>query len=92
VGYQTGLPKHPSGDVYEVLDGRGEAHGGQLAPRHLVALLRLITEGEKGLAAAGLSAGVSNRQHLLLAHVGPGTRRRGLGEGAVTAVVATELG
>src|SRR6266566_6466454 len=81
---EPGAPGH----VFE----RGRApKGGELVAGDAVANLRLVAQGEEGLAAACGGACPRNLEHFLLAHVRPLPAPRGPGERAVTANVAAEL-
>ena len=93
VGQQAGLVEHQPAAVGQVLDGRAVPELGQRVAGHRVALLGPLPEGEQGLVAAGGRPRPGDLQHLLWREVGRGPEPgRGLGEGAVAAVVAAEHG
>ena len=89
---QAGLTQHPSGDMLQVAEGRVEPELGQGLAGGGIAQLRLVAEGEQGLLAARRDAASGDLQDLVGGQVGPGHLPRRLGEGAVVANVAAELG
>ena len=76
----------------EVVERRCEPVLGQPRRGHGVARLRALAQGEQGFVTAGRGARARDRENLLGREVWRLDARRGLGERAVAAAVAAELG
>src|SRR4029453_679235 len=76
----------------EVLERARGAQLGKRSARRRVPQLRLITEREERLLAAGGRAGTPDGEHLIDVEVRVGEIARHLGKGAVTAHIAAETG
>jgi hypothetical protein len=92
VRQQAGFLEHPLGDVVQVVEGGFEAHGGERFPGGLVAQLRLLAEGEQRFLAAHGGTVAGDLQHLVHGQVGRLQLARHLGERAVVADVAAQVG
>ena len=77
---------------HQVVDGGPVAGGVEPVPRHRVAVLGLLAQGEQGLVTAGGGAVPGDGQNLLGRQVRGFHPGRGLGEGAVAAQVAAQPG
>ena len=92
VRQQAGLAQHQAAHRGEILDGGGVAQRRQRIARRLVAQLRLVAQGEQRLGAARRLAGAGDGEHLVGRQVGRLAGPRPLGEGAVVADVAAQVG
>ena len=90
VGQQAGLFHDQAAHGDQVVDGGGVPVLGQPRPRHRVALLRPLAQGEERFVAADLGPPPGHVEHLVGRHVGRVDPGRGLGERAVAAAVAAE--
>ncbi len=89
---QAGLGEHGLGHLGEIGERRGMPQPVEFLARHAIAQLRLVAEGEQGLLAAGLLAGAGDGEDLLAREERLHILLRRVGEGAVVADVAAELG
>ena len=92
VGQEAGLLEHHRGTWRPDRTGWTRGRSAAAPPVALEARLGAVAEGEQGLLAAQLAAGLGDREHLVGAHgVGPRVVV-GVGEGAVGADVPAEVG
>ncbi len=92
VRQQAGLLQHQPRHGGEIGERRRVAERGQFLARLPVAQLRLVAEREQGLVAAGPRAGARDGEHLVRGEEGALAAPRRMGEGAVVADIAAELG
>ncbi len=92
VRQQARLVQHELRAARKVLECRGAAARGELPARHGVAKLRLVTEREQRLRAAGGCACTGDLEHLRLAQERPLATAGRPRKGAVAADVAAERG
>ena len=90
VGEQAGLGQHRRRRGHQVVDGGGVAARREPRGGVGVAVLGRLAEGEQRFVAAELGAATRDRQHLVELEVRRHEVRRGLGEGAVAALVAAQ--
>ena len=89
---QPGLAQHQLRHRGEVGEGGLVAEPGQRLARRAVAQFRLVAQREERLMAAGARPGRGDRQHLVGIEIGGLAAARRMGEGAVVADVAAQLG
>ena len=92
VRQQAGGLEHRAGGGHQVGDRRRVAQRVQLGARLRIAQLRLVPQREERFPAARLGAPSRHVDDLVEGHVRPLARPRRLGERAVVAHVATQLG
>ena len=92
VRQQPGFLEHQPGHLGEVGEGGFVAERRKLLARRAVAQFRLVAECEQCLMAARIGAGTGNGQNLVAVEINAFALPRRLGEGAVVADVAAELG
>ena len=92
VRQQAGLVQHQRAHRAQIVDRRLVPERGQRLARGAVAQLRLVAEGEQRLGAARGRPGARDRQHLVRRKIGGPPGARPLGERAVVADVAAQLG
>ena len=90
MGEQAGLVEHQAAHRREVVDGGRVTVLAEPRAGDGVALLGPLAQREERFVAAGLGAPAGDAQHVVGREVGRGEPRRGLGEGAVAALVPAE--
>ena len=89
---QPGFAQHQPRHLGEIRQSRVVAEPRQRLARRGIAQFGLVAEREQRLVAAGRGAGAGDRQHLLGVEIDRLARPRRMGEGAVMAHVAAQLG
>ena len=89
---QPGFLQHPGSHFTHILQCAGKTHFRKRAPRRCITQFWLFTQGEKCFLAAHLSALATQFQYLLNTHIGLWDMPGCLGEGAVVADIATQMG
>ena len=92
VGQEAGPREHEPGDFAEVGQRRRVAERRELVAGDTVAALGLVAEGEERLGASRRPPGLGDGEDILGRQVGALAPPRRMGEGAVVADVAAELG
>jgi hypothetical protein len=82
---QAGFLQYQRGHLGEVGERRVMAEPRQRLARRAVAQFGLVAQREQRLLAAGLGAGLGDRQHLVAVEIGRLAAPRRMGEGAVVA-------
>ena len=89
---EAGLAQDQPGHLGEIGERRFVAEPGERLARRGIAQFGLVAEGEQRLVAARLGPGAGDRQHRLGVEISGLARPRRMGEGAVMADVAAQLG
>ncbi len=89
---EAGLAQHQFRHRGKIGEGRLVAEMRQRLARRGVAQLGLVAQGEERLMAAGARPGTGDRQHLIGVEVSGLAAARRVGEGAIVADVAAQLG
>jgi len=92
VGQEARFIKYGFGYVGDVFEGAGKTQLGQCRTGGVVAQFGFFTEGKQRLLAALARALAGNIQHLFNTHIRLFDFARGLGEGAVVAHIAAQMG
>ena len=89
---KAGLAHNQRAHIGEVCERAGLTHGAKRLGGGGIAQLGLVAQGEERLVAAGCRAGAGDGKYVIGREIGRMTLARPLGEGAVMAHVAAELG